>query len=605
MNSLNRSLKTVHSCLFVMMLCLLSSCREGYRYQLEGENRQGSLEEIIFDKEVASEDSTLDMSLTEEDFEVNETGLQWEQAGTRLIRLTSTQYLSLVNRVLGRQTPPTSPLPRDLVIDGSIALGTSRSVSTDRDVEQISVVAEEIAHEVSDNLEWVIEYHPCVSGLGVESYQSTVEKEYRDQWVACLSLITDKVAMSLWGRALNAEEWSSAYQILGRGVDLLKRPSLALSFSISWLLQSPYTLYRFESLHSSESRSEGGNEEMKLLLSQKTLADRLSYLLHNQAPDPALREADHLFDRATWSAEVDRLLSSPKFEFGVRAIFNDLWSLWRLDRLHLEKDPERFEHLSAELGPAAREETLMGVWRVAEEDLPLSTLFTQRVSYVNRALASIYRVPAPSREGFDWVEFPESSMRTGLLGQLSYLALNAHPTSTSSTLRGYFVLDRLLCVPPPPPPSGVDTSIPEPTPERPTLRDRLESHLSEPSCSGCHRPMDMIGLAFEGFDSLGGERQSERGVAIDLSGEVLGEEVYGPRELAHLISEHERLAVCLTRQIFRYARAQYETEDETRLIEQLVDSLRQDQLTIKSILRTIAMSEGFHGPYRDEENRNE
>ena len=113
--------------------------------------------------------------------------------------------------------------------------------------------------------------------------------------------------------------------------------------------------------------------------------------------------------------------------------------------------------------------------------------------------------------------------------------------------------------------------------------------------------MDMIGLTFEGFDSIGQERSTERGVELDLSGEVLGVEVYGPQELSILLSEHERLGSCLAKRIFRYARAQHESDQEEILIEELVTPLQGDLLTIKSLLKAITLSEGFHGPYTESE----
>ena len=40
----------------------------------------------------------------------------------------------------------------------------------------------------------------------------------------------------------------------------------------------------------------------------------------------------------------------------------------------------------------------------------------------------------------------------------------------------------------------VDTSIPEPSAEVQTLRDRVAKHLESPSCAGCHKLTDPIGL---------------------------------------------------------------------------------------------------------------
>ena len=58
-----------------------------------------------------------------------------------------------------------------------------------------------------------------------------------------------------------------------------------------------------------------------------------------------------------------------------------------------------------------------------------------------------------------------------------FLMLQAHPASTSATLRGIFIRHTLLCQTIPPPPADVDTSIPEADAQSPTLRQRLETHL--------------------------------------------------------------------------------------------------------------------------------
>ena len=242
----------------------------------------------------------------------------------------------------------------------------------------------------------------------------------------------------------------------------------------------------------------------------------------------------------------------------------------------------------------------MGLWQATRDDITFAELFSRRDAYLNRELAALYGVAAPSRDGFAWTEWPSDSGRRGVLGQVTFLALNAHPTASSSTLRGHFVLDKLLCTPPPPPPSGVDTSIPEPTPERPTLRDRLESHLEAPACAGCHRAMDMIGLTFEGFDGIGRSRRYERGVEIDISGELFGVEVAGPEELVVEIARHPRLSACLTKRVLRYARGVHEDEREESEIERIAYRLRRDGFTIKNLLREVALSEGFHGPYTGE-----
>jgi hypothetical protein len=575
-----KGLSNVHRCMLLICLWLASitlGCREGYRYPLSNENSS----------EIADSDHTSEVIPPQTvETEIDSNVSQWSTPKTRLLRLTTTQFLAKVENLFGQNARPTTNLPKDLVIEGSISLGTSKSVTTERDSELYATISEEVAEAVVNQTDLLEAFHPCFQERSDQFDQEVTDEESRNFWFGCLSNMTERAAQKIWGRSLNIEEWDSAYTLIGQGLGRLKIPQASFTFCLSWLLQSPHFLYRLEEV-----------VEPNHLYTDQSLAKRLSYFLTDNPPDDTLLSATDLKTMLGWQREVERLLDSPQLETGVRAMINDLWSLWKLDQLHLNKDPDIFEHLSAQLGNSAKEETLMTIWEATDSEALFPSIFTQKRSYIDPRLAAVYEIPAPQREGFAWATIPDRSKRSGLLGQVSFLALNAHPTSTSSTLRGYFILDKLLCSPPPPPPADVDTSIPEPTPDRPTLRDRLESHLSEPSCAGCHRSMDMIGLTFEGFDGLGRERRLERGVEIDFSGELLGESVVGPQELSARLSEHPMLAKCLTKKLFRYGRAQYEEDDEIDLINKLALQVENTQFTFKSLLRAIVLSEGFHGPF--------
>lgn len=110
----------------------------------------------------------------------------------------------------------------------------------------------------------------------------------------------------------------------------------------------------------------------------------------------------------------------------------------------------------------------------------------------------------------------------------------------------------------------------------------------------------MIGLVFEGFDGIGRARRYERGVEIDVSGELFGDEVSGPVELMTLLADHPKLSACLVKRTLRYARGLQETMSEEVEIERIANRLRGGHFTLKQLLRAIALSEGFHGPYLDE-----
>jgi hypothetical protein len=126
-----------------------------------------------------------------------------------------------------------------------------------------------------------------------------------------------------------------------------------------------------------------------------------------------------------------------------------------------------------------------------------------------------------------------------------------------------------MCQEIPAPPSGVDTSIPEATGDRPTLRDRVESHLTVETCAGCHRGMDLVGLSLENYDGIGAWRETENGYPIDASGDLDGVAVSGPSDLAESISESRAFTECMVRQVTRRALGRRVDDGEKDELERL------------------------------------
>jgi hypothetical protein len=52
-------------------------------------------------------------------------------------------------------------------------------------------------------------------------------------------------------------------------------------------------------------------------------------------------------------------------------------------------------------------------------------------------------------------------------------------------------------------------TLPEEAPDGLTERQLIERHSSDERCSGCHRRIDPIGFALEGFDPIGSTRNRE------------------------------------------------------------------------------------------------
>jgi hypothetical protein len=85
-------------------------------------------------------------------------------------------------------------------------------------------------------------------------------------------------------------------------------------------------------------------------------------------------------------------------------------------------------------------------------------------------------------------------------------------------VRGFWVLENLLGMPPPPPPPNVpDLALVNADGRKRTLREQMELHRSNPACATCHVRMDPLGFALENFDAIGRWRKESDGVPVDAS----------------------------------------------------------------------------------------
>jgi hypothetical protein len=328
------------------------------------------------------------------------------------------------------------------------------------------------------------------------------------------------------------------------------------------------------------------------------MASRLSFFLWDTSPDEALLEAAKRGELQTDEGlfqQASRMLADERARHGIRAFFTDQLELYELDELR--KDPLVFEHFTHDLGPDAREETLRLLeYYALDVNADFRDVLTTKEVFLNPNLASIYGVPAPVAEGWELTTFPEDSARGGLLSQAAFLSLNAHSVSSSATLRGKALRQKLLCHTIPAPPVNVDTSIPEPSGTTLTLRDRVAEHLENPSCSGCHRLVDPIGLALENYDGIGRWRERDNGVPIDASGDIDGIAFGGPKQLAEVVREHEDFPRCFVRTLSRYATGQVESNDQDPLLETLNDRFDHHGFEVEPLLLELVMSPIFRRP---------
>jgi hypothetical protein len=490
-----------------------------------------------------------------------------------LRRLTEQQYLNSITDLLGGGLVLPTSLEPDESSDGLLSIGAGRSALSPLGVENYEDAAFDLAEQVME------------PGEAREALVMCTPAGNADD--SCAAETLEAFGTRAWRRPLTSEELNALVAIAGDAGTTLGDFYEGLELAMGYLLQSPHFLYRIEL---------GDLDEQGVRrYSDYEMASRLSYFLWNTTPDDTLMAAaadGRLSSSDDIAAEVDRMLADDRARDGFRNLVDEMLELFDLEELI--KDPTVFPAMRSEIGPSAREETLSTVEAlVFDRDEDFRNWLTTRETYLDPNLAMLYAVPAPSLEGFAKATLPAKGARRGLLGQASILSLHAHPVSTSATRRGLFIRKTLLCQHIPPPPADVDTSIPEPSPDALTLRDRVATHLEEPFCANCHLAMDPMGLALENFDGIGLYRETENGATIDPSGDLDGVPFETPVELTEVLWENPNFTACMADTVYSYAAGHRPDLGEMDYASWLHRRFRDEGYSMKALLREVATSETF------------
>jgi len=178
----------------------------------------------------------------------------------------------------------------------------------------------------------------------------------------------------------------------------------------------------------------------------------------------------------------------------------------------------------------------------------------------------------------------------------SILAVTSYPTRTSAVIRGKWVLDNLLGVPPPPPPPNVsdlqDNTV---IGKHLTVRERLAEHRANPACAGCHQLMDPVGFTLENYDAIGRWRTMEEGKPIDASGGgpdgTAFEGVDGLRQA--LLARPEVFAGVVVEKLLTYALGRGVETYDAPAVRQVLRGSRADDYKLTSLVLGVVQSVPF------------
>jgi len=360
-------------------------------------------------------------------------------------------------------------------------------------------------------------------------------------------------------------------------------------------------------------------EERPGRLDDFALATRLSLFLWNTAPDDQLRQladAGELRKPEVLKAQVDRLLDDPRSRQFVDA-FLDYWlDLRKIDATSPDSNLYPDYYLDDLLTESAKEETQRFFAEMLHADLPARNVVASDFAMLNERLATHYGIDGVRGVEIRKVNLPRGSPRGGILTQASVLKITANGTTTSPVLRGVWVMERILGLPPPPPPPNLPAVEPD-IRGATTIREQLDKHRNLESCAACHVKIDPAGFALERFDVLGGWRDTYRalgegtptkgigkngqkftfhqGPRIDASGELPdGRKFRDVLELKQeLLKDERQLARNLASQLIVYATGAPVGFADRRKVEQILDRAADQQYGTRSLIHAIVASELF------------
>lgn len=412
---------------------------------------------------------------------------------------------------------------------------------------------------------------------------------------ACAGEFIDEYGLRAFRRPLTETERESLLALFRTG-NVSQGFTHGVGLVTQALLQSPQFLYRLETDQTQPMDELNGG----FAVTGYEMASRLSYFLWNSMPDQELFAAaasGELSTKAQIEAQARRMVESDR----VTGTLSDFTRQWLgLERLHAAMRDI----------PGVGERALGAHWQ-ASLDLfvqdaffaggDVATLLSSPIVYMNPTLAVLYGVELPQATAdneFHPIEF-EADRRSGLLTQPGLMAMLSHSDQSTPIQRGVFVLTELLCQPPPDPPPSVDPTPPDPDPSA-TTRERFAEHTADTVCAGCHALIDPIGLAFENFDHLGRFRADENGLAIDVSGDIVGTREQGLRgefdgalELAQRLSGSQQLRDCLVTQWYRYGSGRVEQDVDLCSLAGARAGFAESGGDLRELVVAIATSDAF------------
>ncbi len=339
-------------------------------------------------------------------------------------------------------------------------------------------------------------------------------------------------------------------------------------------------------------------KEQKEQLTDYEIANRLSYFLWSSMPDEALLElarTKKLHNHRVLQAQVDRMLEDSRSKAFVHH-FTERWL--RLDKIS-ESPPELngpFRvYWDRRMEPQVIEQTNKYFGDLLHKNGPARLLVDSDYTFMNEQIAQVFYNRNDVKGDYLRKVATDDPRRGGVLTMPSVMTSTANGVDTSPVVRGVWVLENILGMPPAAPPPDVEPLSPDLS-EAKTIREQLEIHREQATCNSCHRKIDPLGFAFENFDPIGRWRDRYRvGGEIDPSTMLAnGTEVNDIVALKSMLVENESQVVRgLTRKLLAYSSGRVLEPVDRGEVEKIVATLDKSGNHLKDLIKQVVISDIF------------
>ena len=409
----------------------------------------------------------------------------------------------------------------------------------------------------------------------------------------CARTVVENLVERSYRRPASESELESKLNLVELALEEGDSLEEGVRLALEAILASPDFLYRIEQDGKPAPSASVPNAER---IGDFELASRLSYFLWASMPDDELFEAAKAGSLSTPESlerQVRRMLADPKASSNLAENWAAQWlQLRNLGRT--KPDPERFPTVDDELLDAMRTETNLFVKEIIRKDRSILDFIDAPFTYLNGPLARHYGIPGIDGEDFQRVEL-DGIQRSGVLTQGAIMTVSSYPTRTSPPVRGKWVLENLLGTPPPPPPPNVPALDESKAAEVKTLRERLQQHRQDPSCSPCHNLMDPIGFGLESYDAVGAWRTHDGDARIDTSGVLPdGKSFQGAKDLKEVLKgQSEAFTRNVSEKMLTYALGRGLERYDQPTVDEIVADVQAQDYKFSALVMEVVQSAPF------------